>query len=67
MRARDRNPPETPEGAAWELFMEIREAEEKEDSRRRNKRPVRTEMLELYVECLMAARGERRDVGATVH
>jgi len=64
MSARDR---ETPEGAAWELFMEIREAEKKEDSRLRNRPPVRTEMLELYVECLMAARGERRDFGATMH
>jgi hypothetical protein len=29
--------------------------------------PARTEILDLFVECLMAARGERGKVGLTLH
>jgi hypothetical protein len=60
-------PPETPEAAAFELLKLIREAEGK-DSGRRSNVPARTEILDLFVECLMAARGERgRADGATLH
>ena len=63
-----RNPPETPEGAAWELFLEIQRAEEKEaQGRRRSNRRARDELLDLYHECLMAARGDRIGNDATVH
>ena len=63
-----RNPPETPEGAAWELFMEIRRAEEKEgQARGRSNRTLRAEMLDLYHECLIAARGSRESGGAFLH
>ena len=51
-------PPETPEGPAWELFMEIRRAEEKErQPRGRGNRRPRDELLDLY-----PARGARRAV-----
>ena len=70
MSADHRNLPETPEGAAWELFLEIQRAEEKEgQSRGRGNRRTRDELLALYAECLTAARGDRRqlDGDATVH
>ena len=39
-----RAPSETPEGAAWELFMEIRRAEKEEGQPRgRSNRPLRAE------------------------
>ena len=59
MNARDRNPPETPEAAAWELFMEIRRLEEKDEPARGSNEPLRARLLDLYAECLTAARGDR--------
>ena len=53
----NRNPPETPEGVAWELFLEIRSVEEK--AGRRSNQPLRAEMLDLFHQCLIAARGGR--------
>ena len=70
MNADPRNPPETPQGAAWELFLEIQRAEEKEaQGPGRGNRRTRDELLDLYAECLAAARGGRRQLGddATVH
>jgi hypothetical protein len=63
--------PGLPEAAAWELFMEIRRAEEKEgQSRRRDNRRSRDELLDLR----RVSRGHhrpqairRRRDGATVH
>jgi hypothetical protein len=60
MSARDRHPPDTPEGAAWELFKEILRAEE-EAGHGSNETP-RTRMLNLYAECLKAANGRIDDL-----
>jgi hypothetical protein len=54
MSTRDRNPPETPEGAAWELFMEIRRLEEKDEQAGGNNEPLRARLLDLYAQCLMS-------------
>jgi hypothetical protein len=63
-----RGPPETPEGAAWELFMEIRREEEKAGQPRgRSNRTLRAEMLDLYAECLIVAQGNRGSGAAFVH
>jgi len=69
MSARDRNPPETPEGAAWELFMEIRRLEEKDEQGRGSNEPLRARLLDLYAECLTAAQGNRHPdaAGAALH
>ena len=40
MSARDRNPPETPEGPAWELFIKIRRLEEKDEQGRGSNEPL---------------------------
>ena len=53
--------PETPEGAAWALFLEIRREEEKAGANTGNNQPVRTRLLALYAECLAVARGRETD------
>ena len=61
MNSDHRNSPETPEGAAWELSLEIRRAEEKEGQPgSRGNRRKRDELLDLYAECLRATRGDRQ-------
>jgi hypothetical protein len=45
----------------WRCFLDIEAAEERED-RRRN-RPTRTELLDLYSECLAVVYGKRRSAG----
>jgi hypothetical protein len=60
MSADNRNPPETPEGAAWELFKEILRAEN-EAGHGSNETP-RTRLLNLYAECLKAANGRIDDL-----
>ena len=57
MSRNHRNPPETPEAAAWELFKEILRADETEQRGRNT--PARSRMLDLFSECLQAARGDR--------
>jgi len=57
MSARDRNPPETPEGPAWELFMEIRRLEEKDEQGRSSNEPLGARLLNLYAECLAVTTG----------
>jgi hypothetical protein len=59
MSADNRNPPETPEAAAWELFQEIRRAEEAGQDRS-NTTP-RARLLSLYAECLAVTSGHARD------
>jgi hypothetical protein len=63
MSANHRNPLETPEGAAWELFMEIRRAEEKDGPARGSNLTERARLLDLFTECLMTARGDRSQAG----
>ena len=61
MSTRDRNPPETPEGAAWELFMEIRRADEEERNGTHLTSPIRARLLNLYTECLATVSGRARE------
>jgi hypothetical protein len=61
-------PPETPEGAAWELFMEIRRLEEKDAQGRGSNEPLRARLLDLYAECLAVTICRRgTGAGAALH
>jgi hypothetical protein len=62
----NRYPADSREGVALELFMEIRRVEEKDEQERGNNAPARARLLDLYAECLMAARGQR-DHSAVLH
>jgi hypothetical protein len=65
MRDNSHAPPDSPEAVALELLRLVAHAEGtpveqlKEGSDGRNQ-PVRAYLLDLYVECLLAARGERK-------
>ena len=58
MTAGNRNPPDSPEVVALELFQEIRRAEEKAGENGSNE-PIRAQLLGLYAACFSAVRGER--------
>ena len=60
--ANNRHPPETPEGAAFELFKEILRAEEKASHNMGDNLPPRARMLALYAECLQITSGHMAEL-----
>jgi hypothetical protein len=60
--------PETPEGAAWALFLEIRREEEKAGAQQGSNEPVRTRLPSMLsaLRPLSACAGMARDAALTL-